>query len=208
MLCGSAGCGKTLLAVEFLVRGAAQFNEPGVFVSFEESSPELAENVRSLGFNLEQWVARKKIAVDHVAIERSEIEETGEYDLEGLFIRLDHAVKSVGAKRIVLDTLEALFSGLSNEAIVRAELRRLFRPHLVLLRVVVQCVAANARAAVDRLHVGAKAIPAGVLPLLVVGAALFLLRLCPILITLRSLNLPVAVGKPRGVQFGLKRKRP
>ncbi|HEX5223441.1 MAG TPA: circadian clock protein KaiC [Verrucomicrobiae bacterium] len=127
LLCGSAGCGKTLLAVEFLVRGAAQFNEPGVFVSFEESSPELAENVRSLGFNLEQWVARKKIAVDHVAIERSEIEETGEYDLEGLFIRLDHAVKSVGAKRIVLDTLEALFSGLSNEAIVRAELRRLFR---------------------------------------------------------------------------------
>ena len=127
LLCGSAGCGKTLLAMEFLVRGAAEFDEPGVFVSFEESSPELIENVRSLGFDLEKLVARKKIAMDHVLIERSEIEETGEYDLEGLFIRLDHAVKSVGAKRIVLDTLEALFGGLSNEAIVRAELRRLFR---------------------------------------------------------------------------------
>src|SRR5688572_16252318 len=127
LLCGSAGCGKTLLAIEFLVRGAAEFNEPGVFVSFEESSPELIENVRSLGFDLEKLVARKKIALDHVLIERSEIEETGEYDLEGLFIRLEHAVKSVGAKRVVLDTLEALFGGLSNEAIVRAELRRLFR---------------------------------------------------------------------------------
>jgi circadian clock protein KaiC len=127
LLCGAAGCGKTLLAMEFLVRGAAEFNEPGVFVSFEESSPELIENVRSLGFDLDKLVARKKIALDHVLIERSEIEETGEYDLEGLFIRLEHAVKSVGAKRVVLDTLEALFGGLSNEAIVRAELRRLFR---------------------------------------------------------------------------------
>jgi len=127
LLCGAAGYDKTLLAMEFLVRGAAEFNEPGVFVSFEESSAELAENVRSLGFALEKLVARKKIALDHVVIERSEIEETGEYDLEGLFIRLDHAVKAVGANRVVLDTLEALFAGLRNEAVIRAELRRLFR---------------------------------------------------------------------------------
>lgn len=127
LLCGSAGCGKTLTAMEFLVRGAAEFNEPGVFVSFEEFPNELVENVRSLGFELDKWVARRKIMLDHVVIERNEIEETGEYDLEGLFIRLNHVVKTVGAKRVVLDTLEALFSGLSNEAIIRAELRRLFR---------------------------------------------------------------------------------
>ena len=126
LLCGSAGCGKTLMALEFLVRGAAEFDEAGVFVSFEESRDELVNNVRSLGFELDKWIARKKIALDHVIIERGEIEETGEYDLEGLFVRLGHAIKTVGAKRVVLDTLEALFSGLSNEAIIRAELRRLF----------------------------------------------------------------------------------
>jgi circadian clock protein KaiC len=115
------------MAMEFLVRGAAEFNEPGVFFAFEETAPELIENVRSLGFDLDKLVARKKIAIDHVRIERSEIEETGEYDLEGLFVRLEHAIKSVGAKRVVLDTLEALFAGLPNEAILRAELRRLFR---------------------------------------------------------------------------------
>jgi circadian clock protein KaiC len=113
--------------MEFLVRGAERFDEPGAFISFEESSGELIENVRSLGFNLDRWVARKKIALDNVVVERSEIEETGDYDLEGLFIRIDHAVKSVGARRVVLDTLEALFGGLGNEAIIRAELRRLFR---------------------------------------------------------------------------------
>ena len=127
LLCGAAGCGKTLMAMEFLVRGAAEFNEPGVFVSFEESPNELVENVRSLGFELDKWIARKKIALDHVLIERSQIEETGEYDLEALFIRISHAIKTVGAKRVVLDTLEALFAGLSKEAIIRAELRRLFR---------------------------------------------------------------------------------
>ncbi|MBI5100696.1 MAG: circadian clock protein KaiC [Nitrospirae bacterium] len=127
LVCGSAGCGKTLLAMEFLVRGAVQFNEPGVFIAFEENAEELTNNVASLGFDLEDLVKKKKIVVDYVYIERSEIEETGEYDLEGLFIRLDHAIKSVGAKRVVIDTIEALFSGLPNHNILRAELRRLFR---------------------------------------------------------------------------------
>ncbi len=127
LVCGSAGCGKTMLALEFLVRGATQFGEPGVFMMFEENAQELADNVRSLGFDLDQLVSKKKIRLDHVRIERSEIEETGEYDLEGLFIRLGHAIDSIGAKRVVLDTVEALFAGLPNHAILRAELRRLFR---------------------------------------------------------------------------------
>lgn len=127
LVCGSAGAGKTLFAMEFLVRGATLFNEPGVFISFEESDVELATNVASLGFDLNQLIADKKLILDYVFIERSEIEETGEYDLEGLFLRLGYAIDSIGAKRVVLDTLEALFSALPNEAIIRAELRRLFR---------------------------------------------------------------------------------
>ena len=127
LVCGSAGAGKTLFAMEFLVRGAMVDNEPGVFVSFEESDEELATNVASLGFDLKQLIADKKLVLDYVFIERSEIEETGEYDLEGLFLRLGHAIDEIGAKRVVLDTLEALFSALPNEAIIRAELRRLFR---------------------------------------------------------------------------------
>ena len=127
LVCGGAGAGKTILAAEFLVRGATQFDEPGVFVMFEENAAELTENVRSLGFDLDELVRSNKIVLDHVHIERSEIEETGEYDLEGLFIRLSHAIESIGAKRIVLDTIEALFAGLPNHAILRAELRRLFR---------------------------------------------------------------------------------
>jgi circadian clock protein KaiC len=127
LVCGSAGAGKTLFAIEFLVRGATLFNEPGVFMSFEESSEELATNVASLNFDVRQLIAEKKLLVDHVFIERSEIEETGEYDLEGLFLRLNYVIDQIGAKRVVLDTLEALFSALPNEAIVRAELRRLFR---------------------------------------------------------------------------------
>jgi circadian clock protein KaiC len=127
LICGSAGAGKTLFAMEFLVRGAVQFNEPGVFISFEESDEELATNVASLNFDLHELVAEKKLVLDYVFIERSEIEETGEYNLEGLFLRLDHAVTSIGATRVVLDTLEALFAALPNEAIIRAELRRLFR---------------------------------------------------------------------------------
>jgi len=127
LVSGGAGCGKTLFAAEFLVRGAAQFDEPGVFMSFEETDTELKANVKSLGFDLEGLVRRKKMLLEHVYIERSEIHETGEYDLEGLFVRLNYAIDSIGAKRVVLDTLEALFAGLPNEAILRAELRRLFR---------------------------------------------------------------------------------
>jgi circadian clock protein KaiC len=127
LVCGSAGCGKTMLAMEFLVRGATEFDEPGVFMMFEENAAELTANVRSLGFDLDRLAADKKIVLDHVHIERSEIEETGEYDLEGLFIRLGYAIDTIGAKRVVLDTIEALFAGLSNHAILRAELRRLFR---------------------------------------------------------------------------------
>jgi circadian clock protein KaiC len=126
LICGDAGCGKTLMSVEFIVRGAVQFNEPGVFVAFEEKSDELAMNVASLGFDLKKLQQKNLLKIDHVHIDRSEIEETGEYDLEGLFIRLGYAIDSIGAKRVVLDTLENLFSGLSNLAILRAEIRRLF----------------------------------------------------------------------------------
>lgn len=127
LVCGGAGCGKTLFGIEFLVRGATQFNEPGVFMSFEETIEELTINVASLGFDLDALIKQKKIALDHVHIERSEIEETGEYDLEALFIRLGYAIDSIGAKRVVLDTIESLFAGLPNQLILRAELRRLFR---------------------------------------------------------------------------------
>ena len=126
LICGGPGCGKTLLATTFLVNGAVMFNEPGVFVSFEETSDDLIKNVASLGYDLGALVAQKKIAIDFVRVERSEIEETGEYDLEGLFVRLDYAIKSVGAKRVVLDTLEMLFAGLGDTQILRAEIRRLF----------------------------------------------------------------------------------
>jgi circadian clock protein KaiC len=126
LICGSAGCGKTLFAMEFLMRGAMEYGEPGVFMSFEETPNDLAKNFISLGFDLPDMVARGLIATDHVYIERTEIEETGEYDLEGLFIRLGNAMDSIGAKRVVLDTIEVLFSGLSNAGIIRAELRRLF----------------------------------------------------------------------------------
>ncbi len=126
LICGGAGCGKTMLAMEFLVRGARDFGEPGVFISFEESAEELGENVASMGFDLNSLAAHKTLLIDHVRIVRSEIEETGEFDLEGLFIRLGLAIDSIGAKRVVLDTLEALFGGFSNTGILRAELRRLF----------------------------------------------------------------------------------
>jgi len=127
LVCGEAGCGKTLFSMEFLVRGATQFNEPGIFMSFEETEAELTTNVSSLGFDLDKLIEQKKMILDYVRIERSEIEETGEYDLEGLFIRLNHSIEAIGAKRIVLDTIESLFAGLPNPSILRAELRRLFR---------------------------------------------------------------------------------
>ena len=126
LICGNAGCGKTILGMEFLVHGVREFGENGVFMSFEERTDELEKNFASLGFGLGDMMAKSKIAVEYVYIERSEIEETGEYDLSGLFIRLGHAIDSIGAKRVVLDTIEALFAGFSNTAILRAELRRLF----------------------------------------------------------------------------------
>jgi circadian clock protein KaiC len=127
LICGSAGCGKTLMSIEFLVRGATQFNEPGVFMAFEETEEDLRKNVASLGYDLKELSDRKKLVVDYVYIERSEIEDTGEYDLEGLFVRLGYAIDSIGAKRVVLDTIESIFAGLPNPSILRAELRRLFR---------------------------------------------------------------------------------
>lgn len=126
LICGGAGCGKTLLSMQFLIKGITQYDEPGVFMSFEEPSNDLTLNVKSLGFDLEKFKADKKLIVDHVRVERSEIEEAGEYDLEGLFVRLGHAIDTIKAKRVVLDTIESLFSGLDNQAILRAELRRLF----------------------------------------------------------------------------------
>ncbi len=126
LLCGAAGCGKTLMAVTFLYNGAARFDEPGVFMTFEERPGDLVKNVMSLNYDLDGLIKQNKIAIDHVRIERNEIEETGEYDLEGLFIRLGYAIDKIGAKRVVLDTIEALFGGLSNQAVLRAELRRLF----------------------------------------------------------------------------------
>jgi circadian clock protein KaiC len=127
LVCGGAGSGKTLLASEFLIRGAIEFGEPGVFMAFEETENDLIENVASLGFDLRALIRAKKLIIDYVHIERSEIQETGEYDLEALFVRLGSAIDEIGAKRVVLDSLEALFSGLPDEAILRAELRRLFR---------------------------------------------------------------------------------
>jgi circadian clock protein KaiC len=127
ILCGGPGCGKTMLAAEFLVRGATQYGEPGVLMAFEETPDELAKNMASLGIDLNGLVSQKKLFLDFVHVERSEIQEAGDYDLEGLFIRLQSAIETVGAKRVVLDTLEALFSGFSNMGIMRAEIRRLFR---------------------------------------------------------------------------------
>ncbi len=127
LICGSAGSGKTLFAIEFLMRGAMEHGEPGVFMTFEETTEDLAKNFISLGFDLHDMESRGLIAMDHVRIMRSEIEETGEYDLEGLFVRLGSAIDSIGAKRVVLDTIEALFSELPNATILRAELRRLFQ---------------------------------------------------------------------------------
>ncbi|GAB0118772.1 circadian clock protein KaiC [Acidisoma sp. 7E03] len=126
LVCGAAGCGKTLFATTFLVHGATRFDEPGVFMSFEERAEDLAANVASLGYDLDGLVAQGRIAIDHVRVDPSEIEENGEYDLEGLFLRLGFAVDSVGAKRVVLDTIETLFSGFTDAALLRAELRRLF----------------------------------------------------------------------------------
>jgi circadian clock protein KaiC len=127
LVCGGPGCGKTLLGMEFLVRGVTEFNEPGVCLSFEETAAELGSNMSSLGIDIGALIAKKKLIVDHVFLDASQTEEAGEYDLEALFIRLGHAVDSIGAKRVLLDSVEALFAGLREESILRSELRRLFR---------------------------------------------------------------------------------
>jgi circadian clock protein KaiC len=127
IVCGGPGCGKTMLGIEFLVRGALEFNEPGVLMAFEETPEDIARNVASLGFDIEDLAAKKKLFLDYISVEPSEIEETGEYDLEALFIRLENAVETIGAKRVMFDTVEALFTGFANPAILRAEFRRLFR---------------------------------------------------------------------------------
>jgi circadian clock protein KaiC len=126
LLCGAAGCGKTLFAMTFLVNGALQYGETAVFMSFEERAEDLAANVASLGYDINKLIADGKLVIDHVRIEAAEIEESGDWDLEALFVRLDYAIKKIGAKRVVLDTIEALFSGLTNQAVLRAEIRRLF----------------------------------------------------------------------------------
>jgi len=127
LVCGGPGCGKTLLGIEFLIHGALLYGEPGVLMAFEETAADLAKNVSSLGFDLDDLVARNLLAIDYVRIERSEVEQYGDFDLEGLFIRLGHAIDRIGAKRVMLDTIESLFSGLPNPAVLRAEVRRLFR---------------------------------------------------------------------------------
>jgi circadian clock protein KaiC len=126
LVCGGPGAGKTLMGIEFLARGARDFGEPGVFVSFEERADDLAKNAFSLGFDLGRLARSKRFAVEHIALNRSELLEAGEYDLEGLFIPLGAAIDSVGAKRVVLDTIETLFGALTNQGILRAELNRLF----------------------------------------------------------------------------------
>lgn len=127
LVCGGPGCGKTLLAMEFVIHGATKYNEPGVFVGFEETEEELSQNFLSLGFHLDELKKAKKLCVEHIHVDRSEIEETGDYNLDGLFIRLENAIDSIGAKRVALDTIEVLFGGLSNTMIIRSELGRLFR---------------------------------------------------------------------------------
>jgi circadian clock protein KaiC len=127
LVCGAAGCGKSLLGIEFLVHGVNEFDEPGVLMTFEENAEDIKKNVASLGYDLDEMIRRKKLSIDYVAIDRQEIDENGEYDLEGIFIRLDYAIRQVNAKRVMLDTIETLFSGLDNQAILRAELGRLFK---------------------------------------------------------------------------------
>ena len=126
-MCGKAGCGKSLLAMEFLVHGAVEYGEPGVCMNFEETEEKLTANVASLGFDLRDLTRRKKLLIDYVLIERSQITEAGEYNLDGLFVRLAHAVKTIKAKRVVLDSVQALFAGVGDSAILRSELQRLFR---------------------------------------------------------------------------------
>jgi len=127
LVCGGPGCGKTILAMEFLVRGALEFDEPGLFVSFEESTEDLCHNVKSFGFDLETLIEQKKLFISHVQVSRNEIIEAGEFTLDGLFVRLEQGIRQVGARRVAIDTLESLFSHLSSTGVLRAEIARLFQ---------------------------------------------------------------------------------
>ncbi|MBV9484962.1 MAG: circadian clock protein KaiC, partial [Frankiaceae bacterium] len=127
LVCGGAGCGKSILGMQFLVSGARDHGEAGIFLSFEEPVDDIVANAASLGWDLPSLVDAGKLLIDHVVVERNLIEEAGDYSLDGLFIRLGAAIDRIGATRVVIDTLEVLFSALANEAVVRAELTRLFR---------------------------------------------------------------------------------
>ena len=124
---GSTGTGKTLLGIDFLINGAVNYNERGVFMSFEETEEELYKDVASLNLNLQKLVSQKKILLEYVLLERKDIQEKGEFNLEGLFVRLEHAIDSIGAKRVVLDSIESLFAGVTDAGILRLEIKRLFR---------------------------------------------------------------------------------
>jgi circadian clock protein KaiC len=124
---GTTGTGKTLLGIDFLINGVIRYNERGVFMSFEETEDELYKDVASLNLNLQELVARKKIAIEYVLLERRDILEKGELNLEGLFVRLEQAIDSVGAKRLVLDSVESLFAGVTDAGVLRLEIKRLFR---------------------------------------------------------------------------------
>ncbi|HVR76544.1 MAG TPA: ATPase domain-containing protein, partial [Planctomycetota bacterium] len=126
LICGGPGCGKTLFGVDFLIHGATRYAEPGIFMSFDETEDELYKDVASLNLDLQGLAARKKIHMDHVLLERRDIEEK-DFNIEGIFVRLEHAIRSIGAKRVVLDSLESLFAGISDAGLLRLELKRLFR---------------------------------------------------------------------------------
>ena len=127
LVCGDAGSGKTILAMQFLAQGITEFDEPGVFIAFEENAQDLALNMTSMGVDVQRLCAENKLAIDWVHVDAADIEEAGEYDLEALFIRIQCAVQKVQARRIVLDSIEALFSTLKDQSVLRSELQRLFR---------------------------------------------------------------------------------
>jgi len=127
LICGGTGSGKTLLGIDFLINGATNYSEPGIFMSFEETEEELYKNVASLNLDLQGLVSHKKLLLEYVLLERRDMQDKGDFNLEGLFIRLEHAIDSIGAKRVVLDSTESLFAGVTDAGILRLEIKRLFR---------------------------------------------------------------------------------
>jgi circadian clock protein KaiC len=126
LVSGNAGSGKTLFGIDFLIKGATDYNEPGILMSFEETEDELYKDVASLNMDLSGLVSRKKIVLENVVLERKDIQEN-DFNLEGIFVRLEYAIDSIGAKRVVLDSLESLFAGITDIGILRLEIKRLFR---------------------------------------------------------------------------------